>query len=331
MEGFWKKLTRPFFVLAPLANVTDAAFRRVIAEKGKPDVFWTEFVSADGLDSSGREALLTDLLYSEDERPIVAQLFSSKPEKIFKAAALVRELGFDGIDINMGCPDRAVMKQGAGAALLRNTSLAAELIHAAREGGGLPVSVKIRLGDTKNDLDSILPILLQARPVAITVHGRTRKELSKVPARWNEIARAVVLRDEWSRTNNIQESEQTLIIGNGDVTSRADAKEKAALYGVDGVMLGRAIFGNPWLFSEIVSRDSLSQSERLRTLLYHAELFDAILGASKPFHLMRKHFGSYVAGFRDAKNLREKLMRTETLEDVRSIVESELAKPEGGF
>jgi len=326
MEGFWKKLTRPFFVLAPLANVTDAAFRRVIAEKGKPDVLWTEFVSADGLDSRGRERLLVDLMYSEIERPIVAQLFSSKPEKMFKAAGFVRELGFDGIDINMGCPDRAVMKQGAGAALLKNYNLAAELIHAAREGGGgLPVSVKIRLGDTKNQIEDLVPALLQARPAVITVHGRTRKEMSKVPARWNDIARAVVIRDEWSQRNGIEESERTLIIGNGDVLSMRDAREKAALYGVDGAMLGRAIFGNPWLFREDISRDELSQSERLKTLLYHAELFNTLLGSSKPFPLMRKHFGSYVAGFTNAKDLRDQLMRTESIEDVRSVVGSEIA------
>lgn len=329
MKGFWKKLERPFFVLAPLANVTDAAFRRIIAKNGKPDVFWTEFVSADGLDSDGREKLLPDLIYSEEERPIVAQLFSANPEKIEKAAALIQELGFDGIDINMGCPDRAVVKQGAGAALVKNFSRAQDIVRAAKAGAPeLPVSVKVRLGDTVNQIEEWIPALLEARPAVITVHGRTRKEMSKVPARWDDIARCVEIRDEWSRAKGIEPSEQTLIVGNGDALSLADAREKARVSGVDGVMLGRAIFGNPWLFNDKIVREDLSEAERLRALLEHAELFHEILGDVKPFHIMRKHFSSYVTGFTHAKALREKLMLTENIEDVRLLVKEELSKLE---
>jgi len=327
MKGFWKELKKPLFVLAPLANVTDAAFRRVIARSGKPDVFWTEFVSADGLDSPGRERLLPDLMFSENEHPIVAQIFSANPEKIKRAAKLVKSLNFDGVDINMGCPDRAVMKQGAGAALAKNYMLAGELIRAAKEGApDLPVSVKIRLGDTKSQIEEWIPVLLEENPAVITVHGRTRKEMSKVPARWDDIARVVEIRDEWSRSRGIDKSEQTLILGNGDVKDLPSANQMVEKYNVDGVMLGRAIFGNPWLFNPLISRENLTEQERLLTLLKHIEAFDKLLGAIKPFHIMRKHFGSYVTGFSNAKELREKLMLTENSADARLVVGGELSK-----
>lgn len=308
-------------VLAPMANVTDAAFRRTIAKYGKPDVFYTEFVSADGLDSPGREKLMTDFKYSTSEQPIVAQIFSSRPEKIEKASSLVRELGFAGVDINMGCPDTSVNKQGAGAALSKDFPLAQELIYAAKQGAGdLPVSVKIRLGYNTNQIEEWLPALLESRPATITVHGRTKKEMSKVPARWNDIARAVEIRDEWSRAKGLSKDERTLIVGNGDVKDIIDAKQKVNETQVDGVMLGRAIFGNPWLFSTEITRDQVGFDERLRVMLEHAEAFHELLGSEKHFHIMRKHFGAYVTGFPNAKELRELLMETENIEDVRSLV-----------
>src|SRR3989344_5827961 len=184
--GFWEHLKKPIFVLAPPANVTDTVFRRHILRYSKPDVFWTEFVSADGLcHPKGREALLRDLWYTEEERPIVAQLFTGHPEKMYEAAKLCAELGFDGLDINMGCPDRKVEKQCAGAALMKNPELARAIIRAAREGAPLlPVSVKTRIGYNKNELDKWLPELLAEKPAAVTIHCRTRKEMSDVPARW---------------------------------------------------------------------------------------------------------------------------------------------------
>ena len=180
--NFWEKLNKPIFVLAPMADVTDAAFRRIIAKYGKPDVFWTEFVSADGLTlapEEGRKKLLRDLEYSESERPIVAQFFTSNPENMKKAAELAVELGFDGIDINMGCPDKSVEKQKAGAALIKNPKLAREIIRAAKAGAGsLPVSVKTRLGYNKDELETWLPELLAEEPAVVTIHARTRKEMS---------------------------------------------------------------------------------------------------------------------------------------------------------
>jgi tRNA-dihydrouridine synthase len=246
MKGFWEELKRPFFALAPMADVTDAAFRRIIATYGKPDVLWTEFVSADGLvlaPPEGREKLLTGLMFSPIERPIVAQFFTADPEHMRQAAACAVELGFDGIDINMGCPDRSVEKQKAGAALMKTPTLAQELIRAAKVGAGkVPVSVKTRLGYNRNELETWLPTLLETQPAVITIHARTRKEMSKVPAHWDHVKRAVEIRDAMHS--------DTYIVGNGDVLTLADAHVKAQWAGADGVMLGKAIFGNPWLFSE---------------------------------------------------------------------------------
>jgi tRNA-dihydrouridine synthase len=199
--NFWqeikqKKKNEPILVLAPMADVTDRAFRALIAKYGKPDVIWTEFVSADGLFLGGKDALINDLAFSEIERPIVAQFFTNKPEMMRKAAELAVDLGFDGVDINMGCPDKSVEKQGAGAALIKNPKLAQEIILAAKagakkDGKNLPVSVKTRIGYNKNELEAWLPALLETSPDVVTIHCRTRKEMSDAPARWEHIRRAV--------------------------------------------------------------------------------------------------------------------------------------------
>lgn len=323
--NFWEKLPRPFFVLAPLANVTDAAFRRMIAEYSRPAgpaVFWTEFVSADGLvcaDAEGKAKLMRDLVYTDAERPIVAQLFTSHPEHMEQAAALALELGFDGIDINMGCPDRSIEKQGTGAKLILNPERAVELIQAAQRGaktntGGIPVSVKTRLGYNKDILDEWLPKLLSANPAAITVHARTRKEMSKVPAHWERVRRAVEIRDMLGS--------HTLIIGNGDVRDLSDARAKAVESGADGVMLGRAIFGTPWLFDESKQFDTAG---RLRIAVAHASLFEELLGDTKSFAIMKKHFKAYCEGFPGAKELRMRLMETESAHEIEVIVEDFLA------
>lgn len=304
--------------LAPLADVTDAAFRSLIAKYGKPDVFFTEFVSADGLCSAGKDNLLIDLAYTEAERPIVAQLFSGKPESMEKAAALVRELGFDGVDINMGCPDRAVEKQCAGAALMKNYPAARALIAAARKGsGGLPVSLKIRIGYNKNEIETWLPELLVEEPAAITVHGRTRKEMSNVPAHWDVIARAVEIRNKLKS--------KTIILGNGDVADLADAEKKVHDFGVDGVMLGRAIFGNPWLFDR--KKGTVSVAEKLHTMVEHTKLFEELLGTHKNFAIMKKHYKAYVNGFDGAKELRVELMEARNAREVALIVLAFLKAP----
>ncbi|MSU75068.1 MAG: tRNA-dihydrouridine synthase [Candidatus Magasanikbacteria bacterium] len=361
ISGFWKNLPKPIFGLAPMANVTDAAFRRIIAKYGKPDVMWTEFVSCDGLQSPGQKELLVDFMYSEPERPIVAQIFGSKPDNFYKTALLIQELGFDGIDINMGCPDRNVEKQCAGAAMMKNPKLAQECVAATKRGAGkLPISIKTRLGFNKNELDTWLPTLLETDVSAITIHARTRKEMSQVPARWEEIARAVAIRDKFDNSSN-----KTLIIGNGDVIDIADAKQKIVATGCDGVMIGRGIFGNPWLFRNCHSEaqtiprlggvgvgetlrgqhspasptpgreafpaqagnwpspaTEVDIAEKLRVMVEHTKLFEKLLGDKKNFHIMKKHYKAYVNGFAGAKELRIKLMtEAEDASAVEKIVE----------
>ena len=334
MKNFWRLLPTPFFTLAPMADVTDAAFRKMIAKysaheradgtKGGPDVMWTEFVAADGLMKAtleGKEKLLADLKYSEEERPIVAQLFSSHPEYMEQAAALCLQLGFDGIDINMGCPDKAIEKQGCGAAMIKNPVLARAIIRAAKRGaendkGGIPISVKTRLGYNRDQVEEWIPEILAERPSALIIHARTRKEMSKVPARWEQIARVVELRNELSP--------ETKIIGNGDVSSLVDARQKASLSGADGVMLGRAIFGNPWLFHPEKSLLNISLDERLKVMIEHSYLFSKLL-PHKSFSLMKKHYKAYVQGFPGAVELRTKLMEQETPEAVEAVVHVFLA------
>ncbi|MCX6784507.1 MAG: tRNA-dihydrouridine synthase [Candidatus Komeilibacteria bacterium] len=314
--GFWSKLKKPIMVLAPMADVTDVAFREIIAKYGKPDVFWTEFVSAAGLDSVGRDKLLIDLQFSKKQRPIVAQFFSSKPSQMYKVAQLAAKLGFDGIDINMGCPDKSIEKQGAGAALMKNPALAAEIILATKEGAGkLPVSVKTRLGYNTNVLDQWLVALLKAEPAVIIIHARTRKQMSKVPAQWSEVARAVTLTKELTDSKN-----RPLIFGNGDVTSLIQAKELAKQTGADGVMIGRGIFGNPWFFNPKKSLTSISLEERFGVMLEHTFLFAKLLGQYKNFDIMKKHFKAYVSGFDGAKELRVKLMAAKTAQQVMAII-----------
>jgi len=361
--GFWEKLKKPIYALAPMADVTDAAFRQLIARKSKFDkkggntgaeyVSWTEFVSADGLalaPEEGRQKLMKALLYSEIERPIVAQFFGSNPDHMEAAARLALELGFDGVDINMGCPDRSIEKQGAGAAMIKTPEVAREIIRAVKRGarlpssttsvnGGqatqgdkqIPVSVKTRLGYNKDELDTWLLVLLEEKPAAVTIHARTRKEMSKVPAHWNRIKDAVDIRNEMGS--------KTLIIGNGDLGTLSDGDQKIQETGADGVMFGRGVFGNPWFFNkELVSDDEvalpvrgqtegdkvrysntkISQEDRLKTLLEHAELFDEFLGDTKSFAVMKKHVKAYISGFLGAKEIRDQLMQTKDLQEFRN-------------
>ena len=312
MSNFWQDLRKPVIALAPMANVTDVAFRSIIAKYGKPDVMWTEFVSADGLvlaPEEGRKKLLKDLEYSKLEHPIVAQFFTSNPEHMKRVAELAVKLGFDGVDINMGCPDRTIEKQGAGARLLKDAKLAIELIKAARTGAGdLPISIKTRTGYNKPELDTWLPEVLKESPAVVTIHARTRKEMSKVPARWDLIKEAVEIRNA--------SGAETLIFGNGDVVDIDDARRKCKETGCDGVMLGRAIFGNPWLFKEYMP----TPEEKLEVLVEHTKLFEKLLGEYKSFAIMKKHFKAYVNGFDGASDLRAKLMETENAGEVEAII-----------
>ncbi len=311
MESFWKRLPKPFFVLAPMADVTDPAYRKVIASGGVPDVTWTEFVSADGLYHTrekkqmpdAKNPLMRDLQFSDGERPIVAQLFSSNPESMEYAANLCASLGFDGIDINMGCPDRSIEKQLCGAAMMKNPEKAVAVIAAARKAG-LPVSVKTRIGFTHETIDEWIGLLLQQDLAALTVHLRTRKELSLVPAHWDCMPHVIALRDA------IKPS--TLVIGNGDVQSVSHARALTAQYGCDGVMLGRAIFGNPWLFSNARNGNEdyvPTPRERLDALVELVQAFDQ-LSPKKSFHILKKHIKAFVTGFDGASEARSLLNAT---------------------
>lgn len=394
-----KAQNRTLCVLAPMADVTDIAFRTLISECGNPDMMWTEFVSADGLvraTPEGKKKLLADLLYTDIERPIVAQLFGSNPENMEAASYLVASLGFDGIDINMGCPDKSIEKQGAGAGMIKNPKRAQEIILAAKAGAKrwadeksdkraenstdeknseptlvdnsgekkdtaktikfepIPVSVKTRIGYNKNELDTWLPALLETYPALITVHARTRKEMSLVPARWEHVAEAVLIRDRLQ--SHMEVEERTLIFGNGDVLDVADGMKKCAEAGADGAMLGRALFGNPWLFSSLKDASQVSAKEsfgaqenltvatgsihnfenyperfpayqptveeKLRMTIFHTELFEKYLGDIKNFAIMKKHFKAYINGFDGAKELRGELMeKAEQASDVKGIIE----------
>lgn len=317
-RNFWDKLPKPFFALAPMADVTDPAFRRIIAKYGKPDVMWTEFVSADGLflaTREGKQKLLKNLEFSQGERPIVAQFFTANPEYMERVAGLAKKLGFDGIDINMGCPDRSIEKQGAGARLIKNPKLARELIRRAKAGaGGLPVSVKTRIGYHKPELEIWVKELLAEDPAAITVHARTRKEMSKMPAQWDFVRQAVQIRNSLGK--------KTLIIGNGDVRDISEARNRARETGADGVMIGRGIFGNPWFFSEYKP----NTKEKLKVLVEHTKLFEKLLGKHKNFSIMKKHFKAYINGFEGAVELRSELMKCHNSREIINRVDRFLNK-----
>ena len=305
--GFWGKLKKPIFVLAPMADVTDCVFREIIAKYGKPDVFWTEFVSADGLaHPEAREKLLIDLKFDKGEHPIVAQIFGSNVENTRTASMLCKDLGFDGIDINMGCPDKSIEKQSCGAAMIKNPGLAKEIIRAAKVAG-LPVSVKTRIGYNKNEIETWIRAILGEDVAVLTVHLRTRKEMSKVPAHWDLMNRVVEIRNEMGK--------ETLIFGNGDVVDLDDARRKVQETGCDGVMLGRAIFGNPWLFSGNMP----TLEEKLKVMIEHTKRFEEVLVKHKNFAIMKKHYKAYVHGFDGAKELRVKLMEAENAKEIEDI------------
>lgn len=343
VRGFWQRLIdekllhgETLAVVAPMADVTDVVFRTMIARYSKPhgpDVMWTEFVSADGLNSPGREVLKRDLAFTDIERPVVAQLFTSTPENMKKAAALCRELGFDGIDINMGCPDKSIEKQGAGAAHMKDWRRAQAVIRAAQEGAGdIPVSVKTRIGYNKVEFMQWLPKILECNVPVLTVHLRTRKEMSLVPAHWELMPEIVKLVREM--TGEVKNG-GTILLGNGDVKSLEEGKRLAKESGCDGVMVGRGLFGTPWFFqdadetqinAELTRKDTdahvgKSVEEKLKIMVEHTKLYEEKLGDIKSFAIMKKHFKAYVNGFDGAKELRVKLMECENAKEVEEVVE----------
>ncbi|MBI5621002.1 tRNA-dihydrouridine synthase [Candidatus Gottesmanbacteria bacterium] len=323
MRNIWSQLalkSKPFLALAPMDGVTDYVFREVIAGVGKPDVFVTEFINTEALCSQGYEKTIHRFRYSEKQRPIVAQIWGKEPRNFFTVAKLIRELQFDGIDINMGCPVRDVMKMGCGAQLINTPQLADTIIAAVKEGApDFPVSVKTRIGVKTIVTDDWIRFLLRQHIQAITIHGRTAKELSKTPTHWDEIGKAVKLRDQYAP--------DTVIIGNGGVVTSIQAKQVSSLYGVDGVMIGTGIFQNPWLFEKQSKKHTVRDS--LRLLLTHAKLYADVYPGDGRFAPMKKFFKIYVRNFSGASALMKQLMEAKRLSEVESLVMPYLVEPRG--
>jgi nifR3 family TIM-barrel protein len=316
-------------MLAPMEDVTDTAFRELILRISNPGnihVLFTEFTSTDGLcHPVGRERVAERLIVSESERELlsqhgvklVAQIWGSNPERYHEAVKYITtNYDFDAIDINMGCPVRNVVAQGSCSALIDNESLAAEIIAATREATLLPVSVKTRLGVKKVETERWMSFLLLQPVDAVILHGRIQKQMSEGEANWDEIAKAVQLRN--------QLAPDTPIIGNGDVLSLAEAHQKCEKYGVDGVMIGRGIFHNPWLFHP--AHTDIGVDERLQTLLLHLDLYQKTWGSNKPFVILRRFFKIYLSGFSGASALRARMMTVAGFDEARGVIEESLNK-----
>lgn len=309
MKCFWQQLPEPFLVLAPMEDVTDPVFRQVAAAHlPRPDVFFTEFTNTDALCSAGREAAEQKLRFTPKERPIVAQIWGKNPDHYFEAAQLVAQLGYDGIDINMGCPERNVVKNGCGAGMIGNFELVSAVLDAVKRGAPtLPLSVKTRIGIKTVVTQEWASFLLQQQLAALTIHGRTAKQMSAVPADWNEIKKVVELRNALAP--------QTVIIGNGDVLSYQQAVAYREQFGVDGVMIGRGIFNNPWVFDKTLPPRSHELQDSLQVLQEHVKLFMRE-GNPRKFNLLKKFFKMYVKEFAGASELRTRLMECESPEAV---------------
>jgi tRNA-dihydrouridine synthase len=308
VKNFWTSLPSPFSVLAPMEEVTDIVFREVVSWCQAPDVFFTEFTSTDGLCSRGQDRVIHRLRHTPSSTPVVAQIWGKNPDKYLEACKLIAEMGFDGIDINLGCPVDKIVKSGCCSALIDNPSLVRELYQAACEGAAnIPVSIKTRLGFKTKVTEEWAEFLLSLNLPALTIHGRTAKQLSKVPADWSEIAKVVAARN--------RAGSETIIIGNGDVSANSEIAAKSKQYGVDGVMIGRGIFDDMHIFSNTKPQDywrALAMNEKLALLVRHLELHQATWASEKPFSTIKKFAKIYASNFDGASELRCALMECET-------------------
>ena len=317
MTSFWNDLPQPFFVLAPMEAVTDVVFRHVVERAGAPDVFFTEFANATGWVHAGDRAIAGRLIKTDDEYPLVAQIWGGEPGDMEQFAQHCTRLGFAGIDINMGCPAKSAIKSG-GAALIRNPDVAVAAIAAAKTAG-LPVSVKTRLGySTVDEWRAWLTTLLQQDIVNLTIHLRTKKEMSKVAAHYELIDDIVALRDTIAP--------QTLLTINGDIRDRAHGMALVAAHpGVNGVMIGRGVFADPFCFApraDNIAQGSGSLVQRNFALLrYHLDLFDhwqPQLG--RPYETLKRFYKIYIRDFDGAKELRDQLMHTTSTDEARQTI-----------
>lgn len=301
-SNIWQSLSKPIFIQAPMDDVTDTVFRQIIASCGKPDIFFTEFVSVESFCSKGKAKTLERLRYTKNETPIVAQIWGSREQKFYETARELSTMGFSGIDINMGCPQKDVLKTGGGAALIKKPQLAKKIIEATKKGAGnLPVSVKTRLGFDKIQTKEWLGFLLEQKLDAITIHLRTVKEMSKVEAHWEEMETVQTLRHRICP--------ETRIIGNGDVKSRHDGVEKCKKYKCDGVMIGRGMLQNPWVFNPNINPTEIPAEDKLRMLIKHLELFEKTWGGKRDWNALKKFYKVYVSGFENASEVRLEMMK----------------------
>jgi len=314
-DNFWRELPRPFFVLAPMEDVTNVVFRHVVSKAGRPDVFFTEFANTESYcHPEGNTSVRGRLIFTEDEQPMVAHIWGDKPEYFRQMSIGMAELGYKGIDINMGCPVPNVAAKGKGSGLILRPEVAAEIIEAAK-AGGLPVSVKTRLGYTEVDeWKEWLSHILKQDIANLSIHLRTRKEMSQVDAHWELIPEIKKLRDEIAP--------DTLLTINGDIPDRQTGLKLAEQYGVDGIMIGRGIFKNPFAF-EKEPREHSSE-EYLDLLRLQLDLYDEYSKELeiRPFTALHRFFKIYVKGFRGAGELRNQLMSTKTTDEVRAMLDN---------
>ncbi|CAM3626779.1 tRNA-dihydrouridine synthase [Erysipelothrix urinaevulpis] len=312
-QNFWKSLPKPFFVLAPMEDVTDIVFRKVISEASRPDVFFTEFTNSESYcHTEGKESLRGRLTFEKDEGPIVAHIWGDDPEYFKEMSLGLAKMGYDGIDLNMGCPAPNVFKHGRGSGLILRPEKAAEIIQATK-AGGLPVSVKTRLGHrSTSEWKEWLGHLLKQDIANLSIHLRTKTEMSKVDAHWELIPEIMKLRDEIAPN--------TLITVNGDIMDYQMGMELYEKYGVDGIMIGRGIFHNPYAFSK--DNFKASPKQLLNLLRFHLDTYDHYVklepSLRKP---LKRFFKIYVREMKGASDLRVQLMETKTTDEVRKVLE----------
>lgn len=330
----WKTLPQPIFGLAPMDGVTDSVFRSIVYRHGPPDVLFTEFVSAEGL-ARRIPALFQDLRFEPNERPMIAQIFGCELQAFAEAVPLLAELGFDGVDINMGCPAKNVVHRGGGAALIQAADHAKKIIRVCHQellkwfektGRKIPLSVKTRLGYNTVSVKEWIGTLLECEELSnISIHGRTFRQSYSGNADWDGIAQAVEL----------AKGRKVSILGNGDLTSFSRALDKIRQTGVNGVLFGRATYGAPWFFrekekfrasfrpqsppTEAVSVPECDLPTRIRVLLEHAELLSARKDP-RQFIQIRKHAGWYLKGFPGASELRARLSQVQSLEELQQAL-----------
>lgn len=312
-ENFWSELPRPFFILAPMEDVTDIVFRHVVSEAARPDVFFTEFTNTESFcHPEGIHSVRGRLTFSEDEQPMVAHIWGDKPEQFRETSIQLAKMGFKGIDLNMGCPVANVAKKGKGSGLILRPDVAAEIIQATK-AGGLPVSVKTRLGYYEIDeWKDWLKHVFEQDIANLSIHLRTRKEMSKVDAHWELIEAIKNLRNEIAPN--------TLLTINGDIPDRKTGLELAEKYGIDGVMIGRGIFHNPFAFEKEPREHTCK--ELLDLLRLHLSLFNKYeKDEIRQFKSLRRFFKIYVRGIRGASELRHQLMNTQSIAEARALLD----------